>query len=196
MADASPLADLLGDQRLVLASASPRRLDLLRAAGVEPVVAPADVDESPSRRESPLVLVERLARAKALAVLADDDVVLGADTEVVLDDEALGKPRDAADAAATLRRLSGRAHEVLTGVALAGGGRLVSGVVRTTVRFRALDDDEIGAYVASGEPLDKAGSYAIQGGAATFVESIDGDLDNVIGLPIRLVEALLRDLTA
>ncbi|HEX2022927.1 MAG TPA: Maf family protein, partial [Candidatus Thermoplasmatota archaeon] len=122
--------------------------------------------------------------------------VLAADTLLDLDGAILGKPRDADDARRILRALSGRAHDVVTGVALRTDARRVSGAARTRVRFRALSDAEIDAYVATGEPLDKAGAYAIQGGAARFVEEIDGPRDNVVGLPMELVRRLLGDLDA
>ena len=178
---------------LVLASASPRRQQLLTHAGYEFEVDPADVDESPLPHEEPGAYVERLARAKAEAVAArrGGAVVLGADTIVVLDDNLLGKPADADDARRTLRRLSGRMHAVITGVALVHDGVTNSGVATSTVWFRDLDDATIAAYVATGEPLDKAGSYAIQGGAAGFVEKVEGPFDNIVGLPLALVGELL-----
>lgn len=185
---------------LVLASASPRRLDLLRQAGVEPAVEPADVDETPPPGASPESLAVGLARTKAQEVAArhagEALVVLGADTVVVVDGRILGKPVDVADATRMLTELSGRAHRVLTGVALvdARTGRTVDGLARTDVRMRHLDADEVAAYVATGEPLDKAGAYGIQGRAAVFIEGIDGDYTNVVGLPLPLVDVLLRQL--
>ena len=180
---------------LVLASASPRRAELLRAAGIPFEVVAADVDERQHGGEAPDAYVERLAIAKATTVAAarPGRVVLGADTTVVLDDEVLGKPRDAAEAAAMLRRLSGRSHRVLTGVCLIGpDAHPESGVAATTVEFRPLTGREIEQYVATGEPMDKAGAYAIQGGAGAFVTRIHGDYDNVVGLPVALIQAMCR----
>ena len=178
---------------LLLASASPRRLELLRALGLEPLVRPADVDETLRPGEDPHDAAERLARAKAAAVAAaapEGSVVLAADTIVVLDGEALGKPRDDDDARRMLRALRGRAHDVVTGVALARDGRLVSGRETTEVLFAPMTDEEVDAYVASGEPADKAGAYALQGLGGLFVERITGTPSNVIGLPFRLVRRL------
>lgn len=178
---------------LLLASASPRRLELLRALGLEPLVRPADVDETLRPDEDPHDAAERLARAKAAAVAEGAPpgaVVLAADTIVVLDGEALGKPRDDADARRMLHALRGRAHDVVTGVALAHDGRLVSGRETTEVLFAPMTDEEVDAYVASGEPADKAGAYALQGLGGLFVERITGTPSNVIGLPFRLVRRL------
>jgi septum formation protein len=176
---------------LLLASSSPRRLALLRALGLEPEVRPADVDETLLPGEDPHDAAERLARAKASAVAAPDGtVVLAADTIVVLDGEALGKPRDDADARRMLRALRGRAHDVVTGVALARDGAVVSGRETTEVVFAPMTDEEVDAYVASGEPADKAGAYALQGLGGLFVERISGTPSNVIGLPFRLVRQL------
>lgn len=178
---------------LLLASASPRRLELLRALGLEPLVRPADVDETLRPGEDPHDAAERLARAKAAAVAAaapEGSVVLAADTIVVLGGEALGKPRDDDDARRMLRALRGRAHDVVTGVALARDGRLVSGRETTEVLFAPMTDEEVDAYVASGEPADKAGAYALQGLGGLFVERITGTPSNVIGLPFRLVRRL------
>ena len=180
---------------LVLASASPRRAELLRAAGIPFEVAAADVDERQHDGEAPGAYVQRLAVAKATAVAATRPgrVVLGADTTVVVDGEVLGKPRDPAEAASMLRRLSGRSHRVLTGVCLIGpDAEAGPAVASTTVEFRPLTDLEIEQYVASGEPMDKAGAYAIQGGAGAFVTRVDGDYDNVVGLPVALVQAMCR----
>ena len=179
--------------RILLASASPRRLDLLRALGLDPEVRPADVDETLLPGEDPHEAAERLARAKAAKVAADAPagaVVLAADTIVVLDGEALGKPLDPDDARRMLRALRGRSHDVVTGVALARDGRLVSGRETTAVVFAPMTDEEVEAYVASGEPADKAGAYALQGLGGLFVERIDGTPSNVIGLPLRLVRRL------
>jgi septum formation protein len=179
---------------LVLASASPRRQDLLRAAGFDFVVDAADVDESRLPAETPRQYVERLACAKARSVSQrhPDALVLGADTAVVLGDEVLGKPDSPEAAAAMLGRLSGRAHEVLTGVAVIGRGQVRSRVEQTTVWIQRLSPQDVAAYVASGEPLDKAGAYAIQGLASRFVSRIDGSYSNVVGLPLVAVAQLLR----
>ena len=182
---------------LVLASASPRRAELLRAAGIPFEVAVADVDESQHPGEDAEAYVRRVAAAKAARVAASHPgrPVLGADTTVVLDGEVLGKPLDAAEAVAMLGRLSGRSHRVLTGVCLIGAdGRAETSVASTTVEFRAVTASEIERYVASGEPMDKAGAYAIQGGAGGFVTRIDGDFDNVVGLPVALIQAMCRGL--
>jgi septum formation protein len=178
--------------RLVLASASPRRAELLRATGFVFEVRPSGAAEWAYEGGDPGTYAEVLASAKAGAVEArPGEVVLGADTIVVVDGEVLGKPADAREAAAMLRRLSGRRHDVVTGVAVRDNGMLRSAHARTSVTFRELTDAEIGAYVAGGEPMDKAGAYAYQGGAAGFVTALDGDADTVIGLPIRLVRELL-----
>jgi len=179
--------------RVVLASQSPRRRELLTLVGLAHDVRPADVDETPYAGEEPVPHAERLARAKAetLAAREDGAVVVAADTIVVIDGLILGKPGDAAEARAMLRRLAGRTHTVFTAVAVARGGRTVSGVEEVRVTFRALDDAEIDAYVATGEPMDKAGSYGIQGFGATIVERIEGDYFAVMGLPlVRLVRLL------
>ncbi len=186
---------------LVLASASPRRCELLTRLGLDFVVRPADLDETPLPREAPAAMVERLARAKATAAAHPGELVLAADTTVVVGGDMLAKPEDAADAARMLRLLSGRRHEVLTGVALcAGGDRLVSAVERTWVTLAPLSAREIDWYVASREPLGKAGAYAIQGLVSLFVTAIDGNYLNVVGLPLplvyRLASALGFDLLA
>lgn len=176
---------------VVLASGSPRRLELLRRLGLDPEVRPADVDEAPLPGEAPAATVARLAAAKARAVDGPADLlVIGADTEVVLDGDVLGKPADAAGAAALLRSLSGREHVVLTGVHVRFAGREAAAVEATVVRFRALRDDEIEAYVATGEPLDKAGGYGIQGAGGMFVERIEGSDTNVVGLPLATLVGL------
>jgi septum formation protein len=179
--------------RVVLASQSPRRRDLLDLVGIAHAVRPADIDESAFPDEAPAAHAERLARAKAdtLAAAGDADLVIAADTIVVIDDLILGKPADADAARRTLRRLSGRTHTVFTAVAVARGGALVSAVETVSVTFRPLDDAEIDAYVATGEPMDKAGSYGIQGYGATIVERIDGDYFAVMGLPLQRLVALL-----
>ncbi len=177
---------------LILASASPRRQRLLREAGFEFESRAPDVDETPLAGEGPGTMAERLARAKTGAVEARDDrVVLGADTVVVIGDLTLGKPRDSAEAREMLRRLAGNTHRVLTGYALRCGDEICSGVEESRVRLRAIEPSEVPAYVATGEPLDKAGGYALQGDAARFVESIEGSRSNVIGLPIEVVLPLL-----
>jgi septum formation protein len=186
----------------VLASASPRRRELLGRLGMPFEVRPVDADETPRPGESAEALVVRLALAKARAAAQPGEVALGADTAVTLDGEILGKPADADDARKMLAALSGREHEVWTGVAVValptelGPARELARACRTTVRFRLLDDAEIDAYVASGESVDKAGAYAIQGGAAPFVDAVDGELTNVVGLPLPLVVDLLDELEA
>jgi septum formation protein len=178
--------------RLVLASGSPRRRQLLTQLGLPFTVVPADVDETPLPGEAPLELVRRLAGAKAAAV--DGDPVLAADTIVEVDGEILGKPGDAAGARHMLTRLSGRSHHVHTGVALRVGERVAVEVVTTEVTFVALTPDAIEWYLATGEPFDKAGAYAIQGAGGVFVESIHGSASNVVGLPLTAVAALLHRL--
>ncbi|MFZ0772002.1 MAG: Maf family protein [Candidatus Sulfotelmatobacter sp.] len=185
---------------LVLASASPRRQELLRNAGIPFTVQAADINETPLADESPRDCAERLAREKALAVFDSNpqQCVLGADTIVVVDDTILGKPRDAGDAARMLRLLSGRTHAVITGVCLVGekmaGGDLpvISASETTLVTMSEISDEEIRDYVASGEPMDKAGGYAIQGLASRWIPRIEGDYSNVVGLPVALVYAILR----
>jgi septum formation protein len=178
---------------LVLASASPRRRELLASAGIAFDVEPVDVDERREPGEAPEAYVERVARLKAGggARRHPARAVLGADTVVVVDGEVLGKPASAADAARMLRRLSGRAHAVLTGVALAWQGRITSRVERTDVVMSPISEDDLAWYVASGEPLDKAGAYAIQGLASRFVTRIEGSYSNVVGLPVATVVELL-----
>ncbi len=180
--------------RIVLASGSPRRRELLAQLGVTFEVRPADLDESVIPGETPAAYVERLARAKATAVAGPGELVIAADTTVDVDDEILGKPADAAEAAAMLTRLAGRAHQVHTGVAVAAHGAVRSGVVVTTVRFAPLSPATVAWYVATGEPLDKAGAYALQGIGGALVEAVDGSVSNVIGLPlvetVRLVRAM------
>ncbi len=181
--------------RLVLASASPRRRELLSQVGLAFEVAAADLQEAPRAGEGPRAYVERLAREKAVAVHArfPGDVALAADTEVVVDDEVLGKPGDSADAGqAMLERLSGRAHLVLTGVAVAGA-ELRSRVVETRVVFRALTPREIAWYVGTGEGRDKAGGYALQGRAGAFVAALEGSASSVVGLPLAQTVELLRE---
>ena len=177
---------------VILASASPRRAELLGAAGIPFTVRPVDVDERPRADEAPVDYVVRVALDKVQAcVAAPDAVVLAADTAVVVDGCILGKPADPADAARMLRTLSGRAHDVLTGVAVRRGARTAVEVCSTGVTFAPLSDDDIAWYVASGEPADKAGAYAVQGLASRFVERIDGSYSNVVGLPVALVCRML-----
>ncbi len=213
---------------LVLASASPRRQELLRNAGISFTVEPADVDETPLAGESPRACAERLAREKALAVCRkrpqDGNPVLGADTVVAVDGTILGKPANAEDAVRMLRLLSGRVHQVITGVCLVtpvARGQLPVGneTVKTEmpgpkienrelstencaprtasetthVTMRNLTEEEIRGYVATGEPMDKAGAYAIQGGASGWIPRIEGDYSNVVGLPVELVRRMLRE---
>jgi septum formation protein len=182
---------------IVLASASPRRAELLASAGLSFMVVPSRVVEERLPGEAPEEFVRRLAAAKAREVAGTrrDGVVLGADTEVVLDGEVLGKPRDDEDARSMLARLSGRAHDVVTGYEIydVAAGRGEGGVVRTRVEFAPLSRGEIDAYVASGEPRGKAGAYAIQGRAAGMIRRIEGSYTNVVGLPLReVLEALRR----
>lgn len=186
-------ADRPASPRLVLASASPRRLELLRLAGLEPEVRPADIDERPHPGEPPASYVARLAREKAeRCAHAPDEVVLAADTTVAVDGEPLGKARDADEAEGMLRRLSGRRHTVRSGVAVVADGAVTDRVVSTDVWMAALTDAEIAAYVATGEPIGKAGGYAIQGRAAVLVARIDGSWTNVVGLPMVETRELLR----
>jgi len=184
--------------RLILASASPRRAELLRAAGYAFDVAAADVDESPRGGESPSLYVRRLAAEKSAAVSAKAPagaIVLGADTTVVVDDEILAKPRDDVDASAMLRRLSGRRHDVITGVSLRCGAFEIGRVESTAVVFAPLTDDEIAWYVGTGEGRDKAGAYAIQGYASRFIPRIEGSYSNVVGLPVACVRELLTEIS-
>jgi len=181
-------------RRLILASGSPRRRVLLRRAGFVFDVVTPDVREDRRDGESPQEMVERLAVDKARAVITNGSaVVLAADTTVALDGEPLGKPLDAADAVAMLIRLSSRDHEVITGLCLASGGRVLErSVARSAVTFSEVDISAAEAYVATGEPLDKAGAYAIQGLGRRFVSGIEGSFTNVMGLPMEYVEPLLR----
>ena len=186
----------MADIPVVLASASPRRLELLRRIGIEPEVRPADVDETPFAHEAAGDLVARLSAAKAAVVAAavPGALVIAADTEVVVDGRILGKPADPAGARAMLQLLSGREHVVVTGVHLRLAEATAAGVERTAVRFRPLTDREIDAYVAGGEPFGKAGGYAIQGAGGAFVEAITGSDTNVVGLPLATVVRLASEL--
>src|SRR5580700_3264043 len=195
---------LESDRMLVLASASPRRQELLRNAGIAFTVQPADIDETPRAGESARDCAERLAQEKALAVFQGhpQQCVLGADTIVVVDDAILGKPRDAQDAARMLRLLSGRTHAVITGVCVvgpvvsgqgSGASNIKTASETTSVTFHEISDDEIREYVATGEPMDKAGAYAIQGLASRWIPRIEGDYSNVVGLPVALVYRMLSE---
>lgn len=183
---------------LILASASPRRADILNAVGWPFEVEVADVDETLEAGEGPVEYVERLARKKAEAVASRRllGLVLGADTVVVIDGKVIGKPRDMEEAREMLRLLNGREHEVLTGVALVRVEEKRAAVAheRTLVRFGRMSDDEIEWHVRVGQPLDKAGAYAVQRHAALFIEGIEGDYWNVVGLPVRLVYRLAREM--
>jgi septum formation protein len=182
--------------RLILASASPRRQELLGLLGLPFEVIPSAVDEAEHAGEGgpPARTARRLAEVKAeeVATRHPHALVLGADTIVVLDDAVLGKPGGADDARRMLALLSGRTHQVITGIALRGAGLAASDAVSTDVTFRELTPREIDAYVATGEPMDKAGAYALQGRAAVLIEGIRGDYTNVVGLPLPRLAALLR----
>lgn len=188
---------------LILASASPRRKDLLEQLGLTFEIETADIDETPQLAEDPIAYVKRLAEHKAAAVFARYTtrqgrarmIILGADTTVVCAGQILGKPTDRADAARMLRLLSGRTHQVITGVALVSDSPTpVVEAEITDVEFNPLTDDQIADYVATGEPMGKAGAYAIQGRAARFIPRISGCYFNVVGLPLALVTAMLADL--
>jgi septum formation protein len=191
---------------LVLASASPRRQELLRNADIPFTVCPSNISEIPLAGESPRDCAERLAREKAQSILREQPgrAVLGADTIVVVDGEILGKPRDLADAMRMLRLLSGRTHQVITGVCLVGpvlgtgNQKLETGFEdtrseTTQVTMTALADNDIQSYIKTGEPMDKAGAYAIQGIASRWIPRIDGDYSNVVGLPVELVYRMLQE---
>lgn len=181
---------------IILASQSPRRRELLALVGIAHTVSPANVDETVWPTETPVPHCERLAKDKA-AVLAranPEAVVIGSDTIVVVDGDILGKPCDADEALRMLTRLNGREHTVHTAVAVAHGDRLLSAVETVQVRFRSLTETQWRAYIATGEPMDKAGAYGIQGYGATIVERIDGDYFAVMGLPLGRLVGLLREL--
>jgi septum formation protein len=181
-------------RQVILASRSPRRSELLSAAGIGFEVLAADIDETPAAAEDPQAYFRRLAIAKAAAVFAlrPDARVLGADTTVTIDGEILGKPLDDADAGRMLRLLSGRVHDVHTGVALISAAGIRSAVDTTRVWFSPMTDEDISWYVATGEPADRAGAYAIQGFASRFIPRIEGSYSNVVGLPVALVSSILK----
>lgn len=182
--------------KVVLASGSPRRRQLLELIGIEHEVSPSNIDETMRPRETPRRHAERLAREKASAVASREPerITVAADTIVVINRKVLGKPRDEDDARRMLSMLSGREHTVITAVAVARGRKLRSAVEEVKVKFRRLRDDEIDAYIATGEPMDKAGAYGIQGFGATIVECVNGDYFAVMGLPLARLVTLLRDL--
>jgi septum formation protein len=199
VADGPTGPDPGGQPALVLASGSHRRRELLQRIGLAPIVRPADLDESPLPGEPAEELVLRLALEKAAASAAQgppgaDEVVLAADTEVVLDGRALGKPVDREDAERMLWALAGRTHQVMTGLAVRRGSRVATERAVTSVTFRSLTAAEVAWYLATGEPQGKAGAYALQGAGAVLVEQIDGSDTNVIGLPLAAAVALLRQL--
>ena len=189
------MARAISALRVILASGSPRRHDLLNLIGIQHEVIPANIDESLRGRERPSKHAERLAREKAGAVAGRDSniVAIGADTIVLIDKKILGKPANTVDAGSMLSLLSGRRHTVVTAVAVARGKMISSAVEEVAVKFRELSDDEIDAYIATGEPMDKAGAYGIQGYGATIVERIEGDYFAVMGLPLVRVVSLLAD---
>lgn len=178
--------------RLILASSSPRRSDLLDQIGLEHTVVPTDIDESRRPDEPPGTYVERVAREKANAIDAPDDVVVAADTAVVFEGQILGKPAHPQEARAMLQRLQGERHEVFTGLAVGRSRRLESLVDVTHVQMLSMTDDEIARYVADGDPMDKAGAYGLQSQGGVFVESISGSPFTVVGLPLHLLPRLLR----
>jgi len=182
--------------RLILASASPRRAELLRNAAISFEVERSDIHEAPFPGEIPLQYAQRLARDKATAVLARhlDALVLGADTVVVVDEHLLEKPANDEDAARMLRLLSGRTHQVVTGICLAAAGFERTEAEVTMVTFTTMSESEIAEYIASGEPMDKAGAYGIQGIASRWVERIEGDYFNVVGLPVARLYRMLGKL--
>ncbi len=185
--------------KIILASNSPRRLTLLRQIGIEPVVIPSHVPEDILEGESPEDAALRLATAKAREVAGQfrEGFIIGADTVVVVDGEQLGKPADERDARRMLRLLSGISHSVITGLAVidAKTSEMKSTVVRTMVRFKRLTDEEIDAYIATGDPMDKAGAYGIQGRAAAFIEGIEGCYSNVVGLPLSELAEILKSMS-
>jgi len=184
--------------KLFLASRSPRRIEMLTALGAELEIVPSDIDEEAYSAPTPAALVRILAEAKAKAARADDTVapIVAADTVVDLDGTVLGKPKDAADAARMLRALSGRSHLVHTGIAVSYRGQILAETETATVHFRALSEEELARYVNSREPMDKAGSYGIQGLASLFVTGIEGDYHSVVGLPLCRLNRMLARLDA
>lgn len=185
-------------QPLILASASPRRRELLQQLGLEFTVVVADIDETPLPGEVHTQYTLRLAEEKARAVLHlhPEATVIGADTTVAVDADLLGKPLNSADAARMLRLLSGRAHQVTTAVAVLSRDQTLTAAETTDVFFSPMREDEIAAYVATGEPMDKAGAYAIQGRAAQWIPRIEGDYSNVVGLPLARLSNLLQTLSS
>lgn len=180
------------NRQLILASASPRRLDLLRTAGIEPLVIPTDSEEiEDGMPPRDLVMANAKLKAEACAKAHADGVIVAADTVVALGDKIFGKPEGAEQAKLMLSELSGKTHSVFTGVAVYENGEIRVDSAETKVTFRELSAEEIAAYVATGEPLDKAGAYAIQGGAGAFVSDIDGDFDNIVGLPLFVLDRLI-----
>ncbi|MEO6877256.1 MAG: nucleoside triphosphate pyrophosphatase [Gemmatimonadaceae bacterium] len=179
---------------VILASASPRRRELLTLVGIRHEVRPANIDESYVQGETPRQHAERLARGKVAAIESEDSVVIGSDTIVVVDGDVLGKPTDRAHAQDMLRRLSGRSHTVMTGVAVRWRGAIVSDLVEVDVTFRLLSDGDIARYVDTGEPMDKAGAYGIQGYGATIVDRVDGDYFAVMGLPLNRLVRLMESI--
>ncbi|MDX1395392.1 MAG: nucleoside triphosphate pyrophosphatase [Gemmatimonadota bacterium] len=177
--------------RLVLASRSPRRSAVLEQLGLAFLLRPADVDETPRTGESPGELADRLARAKASAAVRPGELAFGFDTVVELDGDILGKPGSTTEAVEMIERLGGRTHRVYSGIAAAADGRVESALERTIVKFRRVRSEEAEAYVATGEPLDKAGAYGIQGVGAALVERVEGDFFNVMGFPIQRFQDLL-----
>ena len=179
--------------QLILASQSPRRRELLGLTGLDFTVRVADIDETMDETKPPVEEVARVSREKAMAVSREpDDVVIAADTIVVCEGKVLGKPRDAEDAFRMLSLLSGRNHQVMTGMTVLRGDEIVTHTEVTSLRFRKLHPEEIRAYIATGEPMDKAGAYGIQGGAALFCTRMEGDYYNVMGLPVCALTVILR----
>lgn len=178
---------------LILASQSPRRRELMELFHIPFKVCAADIDETMDPMKAPYDEVARVSRCKAQAVAREeDDVVVAADTVVVCDGRVMGKPHSAHEAAVMLRSLSGRIHQVMTGMTVLRGEKMISNTEVTEIKFRKLTEQEIQAYIATGEPMDKAGAYAIQGGAALFAEGIRGDFYNVVGLPVCRLGSILR----
>ncbi|MDX8396100.1 MAG: Maf family protein [Mariprofundaceae bacterium] len=179
--------------KIILASKSPRRLQLLQAAGLTVEVMPSHVDETPLVNETVQQMVQRLCKEKAEACPVNDRPIIAADTLVSLHDQALGQPVDLAEAKEMLQRLSGQHHQVLTSVCVRLGEFMVSDMIATDVLFRPITNKELDIYLAHNDVLDKAGAYAIQAGASSFIESIHGPLDNVIGLPVQVTLALIKE---